>query len=67
MMKGISDFCDMYAKQENLKEEPIAVLIVYEAPNNPCSERGALIGYFQRHGVDCKELEYPIQKPDLKF
>ena len=67
MMKGISDFCEMYAKQENLKEEPIAVLIVYEAPNNPCSERGALIDYFNNHGVDCKELEYPIQKPDLKF
>lgn len=67
MMKGISDFCDMYAKQENLKEEPIAVLIVYEAPNNPCSERAALINYFNNHGVDCKELEYPIQKPDLKF
>jgi len=67
MMKGISDFCNLYAKQENLKEEPIAVLIVYEAPNNPCSERQALIEYFNEHGVECKELDYPIQKPDLKF
>ena len=57
----------MYTKQENLKEEPIAVLIVYEAPNNPCSERAALINFFNNHGIDCKELEYPIQKPDLKF
>ena len=32
------------------------VLMVYEAPNNPCSEREALQSFF-----DCKELEYPIK------
>jgi len=31
------------------------VLIVYETPTNPCSERWALQRYF-----DCKEVEYPI-------
>lgn len=31
------------------------VLIVYETPNNPCSERWALQRFF-----NCKELEYPI-------
>ena len=31
------------------------VLIVYEAPKNPCSERKVLQEFF-----DCKELEYPI-------
>ena len=36
-------------------EEPTIVLIVYEAPNNPCSERYALQEFF-----NCKELEYPI-------
>ena len=36
-------------------EEPIIVLIVYEAPNNPCSERWALQDFF-----NCKELKYPI-------
>ena len=36
------------------------VLIVYEAPNNPCSERKYLQEYFNKHGIDCKELEYPI-------
>ena len=30
-------------------------LMVYEAPNNPCSERAALQKFF-----NCKELEYPI-------
>ena len=36
------------------------VLIVYEAPNNPCSERIALQNYFTTHGYKCKELKYPI-------
>lgn len=37
-------------------EEPIIVLMVYEAPNNSCGERAALQDYFH-----CSELEYPIQ------
>ena len=36
------------------------VLIVYEAPNNLCSERIALQNYFYSHGIECKELNYPI-------
>jgi len=36
------------------------VLIVYEAPNNPCSERKSLQEYFNNHEIECKELEYPI-------
>ena len=36
------------------------VLMVYEAPNNSCSERRSLQEYFYNHGVECQELEYPI-------
>jgi len=36
------------------------VLIVYEASNNPCSERKNLQEYFNNHEIECKELEYPI-------
>ena len=36
-------------------KEPVIVLIVYEAPNNPCSERTTLQEFF-----NCKELKYPI-------
>lgn len=42
-------------------EEPIIVLMVHEAWNNPCSERKGLQDYFTAHGWNCKELEYPIQ------
>jgi len=31
------------------------VFIVHETPNNPCSERSALIDYFKEHGIDLKE------------
>ena len=61
VMEDLTDFCAMYAREEQLEEEPIAVLIVHEAPTNPCSERWALIDYFHAHGVECKELEYPIK------
>ena len=63
MLKGMEQFCNDYCKQYNIQEEPIAVLIVYEAPNNPCSERHSLINYFNHHGVECKELDYPINSP----
>ena len=40
--------------------DPIIVLMVYETPTNPCSERWALQNYFTSHGYECKELKYPI-------
>ena len=50
------NFCaDKFTRELNLKEEPIIVLMVYEACSNPCSERYALQKFF-----NCKELEYPI-------
>ncbi len=55
------EFCgNKFKKELNFQEEPIIVLIVYETPNNSCSERAALIDYFQSKGIDCKELNYPI-------
>ena len=47
-------------QQLNLDREPLLVLIVYEIPNNPCSERQALLKYFNSHGIECEELKYPI-------
>lgn len=46
--------------QLGFTEEPIIVFIVYEAPNNPCSERNALLDYFKINGIECEELSYPI-------
>lgn len=46
------EYCGNKFKRElNFKEDPIIVLIVYEALSNPCSERAALQDYFK-----CQEL-----------
>lgn len=62
MMKGITAFANRYKQQNKIKEEIIMVLIVYEAPDNKCSERQTLINYFNNHNIECKELDYPISK-----
>lgn len=59
-MKRAEESSDKIKEQLGFKEEPVVVLIVYETPSNPCSERQVLIDYFTSHGVDCKELDYPI-------
>lgn len=47
-------------QQLRLNREPVLVLIVHEAASNPCSERVALIKYFNNKGIECQELKYPI-------
>ena len=42
---------------EGFKEAPIIVLIVYEAPNNPCSERLPLQTWFKENGVLIQEWQ----------
>ena len=59
----IDDFnylASAYQAHEHIDDEITIVLIVYETPKNPCSERAALHDYFNSKGVECKELTYPI-------
>ena len=50
----------VYIQQlEGFQEEPEVILVVYEAPNNKCSERGPLQDYFMKNGVELKEWEKP--------
>lgn len=44
---------------ENFSEEPVIILIVHEAPTNPCSERKPIQDWFMSHGKEVKEW-----KPD---
>lgn len=37
--------------------EPIAVFLVHEAPDNPCSERAVIQEWFKSHGIDVVEWE----------
>lgn len=45
------EYCANKFKRPFDEKEPIICLMVYEAPNNPCSERWALQEFF-----NCKEL-----------
>lgn len=47
-------------KINNYEGEPEIILLVYEAPNNPCSERVPLINYFAQHGIAVVEYQKPI-------
>lgn len=60
IMIDLQWLADEFQKHENISEEPIIVLMVHEAWYNPCSERKVLQEYFNEHGIECKELEYPI-------
>lgn len=39
----------------NYEGEPEIILLVYETPDNPCSERQPLIDYFEKHGLKIEE------------
>ena len=40
---------------EGFSEEPEIMLIVHEASNEPCSERGSIQQLFLEHGIECTE------------
>ena len=42
-------------KINNYEGEPEIILLVYETPDNPCSERQPLIDYFEKHGIKIEE------------
>ena len=47
-------------KINNYIGEPEIILLVYETPDNPCSERIALIDYFKKHGIELEEYKKSI-------
>lgn len=62
LMIGLEQFAKDIQRVTQFKEEPYLVFIVYEAPNNTCSERQVIQKYFNSHGVECLELKYPIKE-----
>lgn len=41
---------------ENFKEDPIMVLLFYEPPDNPCSERRMVHKWFKENGIMLEEF-----------
>ena len=67
MYKGIESFANRYKEENNIEEEIIMTLIVYETPSNPCSERGALIDYFKSKGIEVEEFQPKIEIKEGEF
>ena len=55
-LKAFSEISNAIKNVEGFSEEPIIVLIVHEAPQNPCSERRVLVEWFRDHGYELEEF-----------
>lgn len=55
LMKELSRTADDVKKALRFEGEPIVVLLVHEKPDNPCSERQAIMELFESHGVKLSE------------
>lgn len=53
--KWCESLCKYVQEKEKFAEEPEIVLIVFETPTNPCSERQPLIKWFADNGYELKE------------
>ena len=62
MYEDIERLANEYKERYDIEDEIVIVLIVYETPKNPCSERIVLQQYFRDNGVECNELEYPLEE-----
>lgn len=55
VMKGFNDLGNYLKQLDGFSGDPIIVLIVHEAPQNPCSERVVIKQWFQDHGYPLLE------------
>lgn len=46
----------IFEKSRDDEQKVDICLVVYETPDNPCSERTPLINYFKKHGIEVKEF-----------
>lgn len=60
-IKRTENLCNKVAEYINVTN-PVAVFVVWEAPNNPCSERHVLFGWFAENGVQVEEYPVPAKK-----
>ena len=54
-MDYLQKVADFIQQTEGFQEEPEIILMVYEVPDNPCSERVELLRYFRENGIDIEE------------
>ena len=57
LLEIISKAAEYIQHLEGFQEEPEIMLIVHEAPTEPCSERKSIQELFAEHGIEVKEWE----------
>lgn len=55
LMNEFERITEEVRKINHFEGEPEIILLVYETPDNPCSERQPLIDYFEKHGIKIEE------------
>lgn len=55
--QGLENMAREVQRFMGFTEDPEIILVVYETPNNPCSERGSLIQWFLENNVNLEEYE----------
>lgn len=60
MVDELTSMALLIENHEQFEGEPIIVLLVYEKPDNPCSERSALRAWFKEHGYELEEVNICI-------
>lgn len=56
----LQKIADSVQQSEGFSEEPEIMLLVHEAPTNPCSERVPIQEYFKENGIEVKEWRNDI-------
>ena len=56
LIEDLETIAKAVKKDSGFPEEPIIVLMVYETPDNPCSERVVLRKWFEDHGYQLENL-----------
>lgn len=51
----LEEIANQVKQDEGFEEEPVIVLLVFEAPKNPCSERHVLQAWFRDNGIELPE------------
>lgn len=67
IMNRIERIANHIQNLEQFTDEPIVVLLVHEASDNPCSERKAIQKWFADNGVIVEEWKHTIEIKNTPF
>ena len=61
ILKRLNEIALAAKEQLGFIEEPQIILLVHEAPTNPCSERWVIQNWLGQNGIESKEFNYALR------